>query len=60
MPLKNVQPSWGYVGSLKATNQLALVLSVTMHKLEIKENRWALPDFSCCMFPIHANNKRLF
>lgn len=58
MSLENVQPNWGYVGSIKVTNQLDLVLSVTMHKLEIKENRWALPDF--CIFPIHANNKRLF
>ena len=48
MPLENVQLSRGHVGS------------AAMQKLEIEENRRALPDFSCCLFPTHAKKKRMF
>lgn len=60
MPLENVQLSRGHVGSVKVTNRLDLALLAAMQKLEIEENRWALPDFSCCLFPTYANNKRMF
>lgn len=60
MSLENVQPGWGHVGSVKVTNQLDLALSAAMQKLETEENGWALLEFSCCLFPTHANNKRMF
>ena len=57
MSLESVQPSGGHVGSGKVTNWLDLVLSAAVQKLE--ESRSALPDFSCRMCPMHANNQRM-
>lgn len=59
MSLENVQPNWGHVGSVKISDQLDLILSAAMQKLQIEENRWAHPDFFYNIFPLHAN-KRIF